>query len=131
MSINVEGLAPLIQVFDMPTSVAFYRDNLGFELVMQSQPGPDFDWCLLRLNGTELMLNTAYERQHRPSVPDTTRVGAHEDTALYFACRDVDAAYTHLRAKGVDLGHLLSMASGLTQVLKLRASSAQVDSAHP
>jgi glyoxylase I family protein len=103
MSINVEGLAPLIQVFDMPTSVAFCRDKLGFELVMQSQPGPDFDWCLLRLNGTELMLNTAYERQHRPSVPDTTRVGAHEDTALYFACRDVDAAYTHLRAKGVDL----------------------------
>ncbi len=34
MSIKVEGVAPLIQVFDMPTSVAFYRDVLGFELAM-------------------------------------------------------------------------------------------------
>ena len=33
MSIKVEGSAPLIQVFDMPTSVAFYRDVLGFSVV--------------------------------------------------------------------------------------------------
>jgi catechol 2,3-dioxygenase-like lactoylglutathione lyase family enzyme len=103
MSIRVEGLAPLIQVFDMPISVAFYRDILGFELARQSQPGRDFDWCLLRLDGAELMLNTAYEREHRPKAPDRTRIGAHEDTSLYFGCRDVDAAYTHLRAKGVEL----------------------------
>jgi catechol 2,3-dioxygenase-like lactoylglutathione lyase family enzyme len=27
----------------MPTSLAFYRDILGFEVVMQSQPGDAFD----------------------------------------------------------------------------------------
>jgi catechol 2,3-dioxygenase-like lactoylglutathione lyase family enzyme len=43
----VEGLAPLIQVFDMPTSVAFYRDILGFTVVNQSEPGDNFDWGML------------------------------------------------------------------------------------
>lgn len=27
------GVAPLLQVYDMPTAVSFYRDLLGFELV--------------------------------------------------------------------------------------------------
>ena len=33
MSIEVRGVCTLIQVFDMPTSVRFYRDVLGFEIV--------------------------------------------------------------------------------------------------
>src|SRR4249920_911039 len=100
MSIKVEGLAPLIQVFDMPTAVAFYRDVLGFSVVSQSEPGDDFDWGLLTLDGATLMLNTAYERQDRPPAPDPARIAAHEDAALFFRCRDVDAAYEHLRTRG-------------------------------
>jgi len=103
MSINVEGSAPLIQVFDMPTSVAFYRDVLGFTVVRQSSPGDDFDWGLLKLGGAELMLNTAYEKEARPPAPDRSRIAAHEDTAFYFGCSDVDAAYAYLRVRGVDV----------------------------
>ena len=103
MSIKVEGSAPLIQVFDMPTSVAFYRDVLGFTVVRQSSPGDDFDWGLLKLDGAELMLNTAYEKEDRPPAPDRARIAAHEDTAFYLGCRDVDAAYEYLRGRGVDV----------------------------
>jgi catechol 2,3-dioxygenase-like lactoylglutathione lyase family enzyme len=39
MAIEVQGVAPLFQVFDMPTSIAFYRDVLGCEVVSTSQPG--------------------------------------------------------------------------------------------
>lgn len=103
MGIKVEGLTTLIQVFDMPRSVAFYRDVLGFEVVSTSPPRArdDFDWGLLRLDGVDLMLNTAYEESERPAEPNPSRVTAHRDTALFFGCRDVDAAYTYLRAKGV------------------------------
>jgi catechol 2,3-dioxygenase-like lactoylglutathione lyase family enzyme len=103
MSIKVEGSAPLIQVFDMPTSVAFYRDVLGFTVVRQSGPGDDFDWGLLKLDGAELMLNTAYEKGDRPPAPDRARIAAHEDTAFYLGCKDVDAAYEYLRLRGVDV----------------------------
>jgi glyoxylase I family protein len=102
MAIKVEGVAPLVQVFDMPTSVSFYRDILGFEVVNQSSPGDDFDWGWLKLNDAELMLNTAYEREERPSLPDPDRIDAHADTALYFGCRDVDGAYAYLRSRGVE-----------------------------
>ena len=47
------------------------------------------------------MLNTAYESDTRPPAPDPSRVAAHNDTALYFGCPDVDAAYAYLRSRGV------------------------------
>lgn len=103
MSIEVRGVCALLQVFDMPTSVRFYRDVLGFEVVQTTpREGDQFDWGLLRLNDTELMLNTAYEQDHRPSEPDAARIAAHRDVCLYFGCPDVEAAYRHLLAHGIE-----------------------------
>lgn len=87
----------------MPTAIHFYRDVLGFELVNTSRPGDDCDWAALRLNGAEIMLNTAYEADQRPPVPDPARVAAHADTVVFFGCQDLDAAYQHLRAHGLDV----------------------------
>jgi catechol 2,3-dioxygenase-like lactoylglutathione lyase family enzyme len=104
MSIDVRGVCVLLQVFDMPASVRFYRDVLGFELVQTSQrEGDQFDWGWLRLGDTQLMLNTAYEQEYRPAQPQPTHLAAHGDTCLYFSCPDVDAAYRHLRAHGIDV----------------------------
>ena len=107
MSIDVRGLAPLLQVYDMPTSIRFYRDQLGFEVKMTSpaRGGADrFHWVLLQLGDAQLMLNTAYEfDEERPIPPDATRVAAHEDTCVFFSCPDVDAAYREFLSKGVDL----------------------------
>lgn len=116
MAIAIEGMAPLLQVFDMPQSIAFYRDVLGFEIVRTSEPGPLFYWALLRLNGVELMLNTAYEDDKRPPAPDTARVAAHDDTAIFFACPDVDAAYTHLCAQGVKVKPPVTQPYGMKQL---------------
>src|SRR5579864_2459623 len=106
MSLEARGLCPLLQVYDMPTSVAFYRDKLGFEIVTTSPAlgGKDrFYWVWLRLGGAELMLNTAYEfDEERPVPPDPARVTSHQDTCLYIGCPDVDAAYQELQAKGVE-----------------------------
>jgi catechol 2,3-dioxygenase-like lactoylglutathione lyase family enzyme len=99
-------MAPLLQVFDMPTAVRFYRDVLGFEVVSTSEPsarGDDVTWALLRLNNVELMLNTAYEADARPPAPDPARVAVHGDTAIFFGCPNVDAVHTHLRAHGIDV----------------------------
>lgn len=102
MSIEVRGVCALLQVFDMPVSVGFYRDVLGFEIVQTTpREGDQFDWGLLQLNETQLMLNTAYEQDHRPSQPDPARISAHRDICLYFGCPDVDAAYRHLQSHGI------------------------------
>ena len=102
MTIEIRGMAPLFQVYDMPSSLRFYRDILGFDVAMTDGKPPDHsDWCLLRLHGVELMLNTRYEADDRPPAPDPDRIKAHGDTAIYFDCPDVDAAHAHLKARGV------------------------------
>jgi catechol 2,3-dioxygenase-like lactoylglutathione lyase family enzyme len=103
MLIDIRGLVPLVQVFDMPTSLRFYRDVLGFEVANTSGPGDDCGWALLKRGGAELMLNTAYDSDERPASPEPARVASHSDTALYFGCPDVDGAYVHLRDKGLDV----------------------------
>jgi len=106
MGIELSGCCPLLQVFDMPTALAFYCDALGFEVVSDSDNAPaasrEFGWCSLRRKGTELMLNTAYDEGERPGKPDAARVAAHGDTCLYFGWEDLDGLYAELRAKGAN-----------------------------
>lgn len=103
MAVDIQGLAPLLQVFDMPTSVNFYRDVLGFELVGHSPFYAEgmFHWAMLKLGDAVIMLNTAYDEGERPAQPNPARVAAHEDTGLYLGCPDVDLAYQHLIACGL------------------------------
>ncbi len=102
MAIDVRGMAPLLQVYDMPALLRFYCEALGFEVVRtDGKSALNFDWVLLRLHGVDLMLNTAYEAPHRPPKADPKRTAAHQDTGLFFACPDVDAAYRHLRELGI------------------------------
>jgi catechol 2,3-dioxygenase-like lactoylglutathione lyase family enzyme len=101
MTLAIRGLCPLLQVFDMPASLRFYRDVLGFAEVAKSGQGDDVHWAWLRHGNADLMLNTAYDDGRRPAAPDTARVAAHGDTGLYLGCEDLDGAYAHLLAHAV------------------------------
>ncbi len=116
MGIDVEGMCPLVQVFDMPTALAFYRDILGFAVVQAAPAADECDWCVLRLGKSQLMLNTQYERHERPQLPDAARVVGHGDTSLFFQCRDLDAVYSHLRTKGIDATPPVDREYGMRQV---------------
>jgi glyoxylase I family protein len=116
MELNIGGLCPLLQVFDMPTSIEFYRDVLGFEVVSPVPEDNKCDWVLLRLNESWLMLNTAYEADQRPLAPDPARLAAHSDTALFFDCADVDAACAYLRRRGIDVSDPVVRDYGMKQI---------------
>ena len=120
MALNLEGLTPLMMVYDMPASIRFYRDTLGFEIVSTSRAigGEDhFGWAWLRLGDVDLMLNTAYEVDtERPAAPDPQRIAGHQDTVLYLGCRDVDAAYQHLLANGVSVNPPKIASYGMKQL---------------
>jgi hypothetical protein len=49
------------------------------------------------------MLNTAFDYGERPEAPDPARIAAHDDTCLYIGSPDPDAAYRHLRDKGLTI----------------------------
>ena len=105
MAFKMEGVCPLLQVFDMPTAVRFYRDVLGFEVaqnspLVKSPEGEYFHWAMLRRDDVALMLNTAYDEGERPAAPDGARIAAHGDTSLFFGCQDVEATYEVIAARG-------------------------------
>ena len=104
---------PLLQVFDMSASLAFYCDVLGFHVVQQT----DHEWwAMLRLGEAELMLNTAYEQDERPPAPDPARVRGHQDVSLYFEHADLDGLYAHLRTHGCDVTPPAATSYGLRQL---------------
>lgn len=102
----LKGMAPLFQVFDMPTTIHFYRDLLSFEIVSTSEPyssAEDVDWAWLRYNEMDVMFNTAFEREFRPPSPEMNDIKAHGDTSLYFGCPNVDEVYDYFLSKGLKL----------------------------
>lgn len=103
MPLDVRGAVPLLLVLDVSQSLRFYRDALGFEVLDTAGYGDWIDWALIRMNGVELMLNAAYEEAGRPDAPDPARHAAHSDVTVYFGCPDVEGAYEHLRAAGLDV----------------------------
>lgn len=116
MGIDVRGLSPLLEVFDMPTSLAFYRDKLGFRVTGDSGQGDDSGWVMLELGDSTIMLNTAYDDGERPNAPDSARADAHSDTCIYFGCPDPDAAYKYLKEQGVILNPPANAPYGMRQL---------------
>ncbi len=116
MAIQVDSLTPLLEVFDMETSVAFYRDRLGFEVVETWLMDDSLCWAMLRLGDVVLMLNGRYEEDDRPGTPDVSRVAGHEDTELFFACPDVAAVYEHLMEQGLAVVEPTITCYGMKQV---------------
>ena len=116
MAIDVRGLTPLLEVFDMHESVAFYRDVIGFEVVHTAEPDGSLVWAMLRHGDVVLMLNERYEADERPAQRDPVRGAGHEDTELYFDCPDVDAAFRQLRASGCSVEEPRTTHYGMKQV---------------
>jgi glyoxylase I family protein len=103
MEIDIRGMTPLLSVFDMPTSLKFYRDVLGFVVTQDTGQGDASGWVMLQKGSVILMLNTAYDDDERPAVPNPAHHSIHQETYLYFACPDPQAAYGFLKSKGFQL----------------------------
>ena len=106
MALDIRGVCPYFEVYDMPASLRFYIDQLGFSMIGHSPHlGGDpyrYHWVWLRLGTAEVMLNTCYEfEDERPTREEHLRLRQHRDACLFFGCPDVDAAYAELRSRGV------------------------------
>ncbi len=116
MSVEVRGVCPLIQVFDMQISLHFWRDLLGFETVQSAGPEDDLGWVWLRRGTADVMLNTQYEMSDRPESKDPAREAAHADTTVYFGCPDVDGLCAELRSRGVKVSEPKVASYGMKQM---------------
>lgn len=101
-----------IQVRDLETSIRFYRDVLGFELVFQwnpreeyirtitGYPEADIHAAVLRMPGSDLFLEIL-EYRNVEKAPVDTRTANPGTAHMAFFTDDCDTLYAELVAKGV------------------------------
>ena len=121
MSVKLNGLTPLLQVYDMNESIAFYRDMLDFEIgahsgEIEAAEGRYFHWAWLHHGEVGVMLNTAYDANERPPARDSAREAGHDDVCLYMGA-DPDAAFAELTARGLALKPPQTAPYGMRQLL--------------
>lgn len=106
---TVRELWPLLFVEDLPRSLEFYRDRLGFETAGEAQADGRVFWCRLRRGGASIMLQQA-EAEDGPAQSRGRGV------ALYLVCDDVDALRQEFVDRGVALGEPEITEYGMKQV---------------
>ena len=79
-------LTPMLRTPDLPGTLAFYRDVLGFEL---ASGAPEQGWLALRRDGAELMLSAPNDHEGETAPAFTG--------SLYLEVADVDALWDAVR----------------------------------
>lgn len=90
-------LVPLLFVDDISHSVAFYVDQLGFEMKLKWEPKGKLSWCRLERGNTALMLQLAIPDEDGTAKERCTGIG------LFFNCDDAQTIYEELLSKGLSL----------------------------
>jgi lactoylglutathione lyase len=88
---------PILTTPDLPRSLGFYRDLLGFEVTYRFPADGDPVYVGLRLAGSELGIGA--DPDFRPGADRVPAAAPPFDLCVY--ARDCDAAVAHLRAAGV------------------------------
>jgi catechol 2,3-dioxygenase-like lactoylglutathione lyase family enzyme len=98
---NVRESVPFFYVTDLPASLAFYVDGLGFRITARWEPEGKIRWCRLQHGGAGIMLQEFWnDGSHDPRPAGKLGLGV----SVCFMCADALAIYREARARGLDAG---------------------------
>lgn len=101
MAATIDGVSPLLIVRDVPTTLAFYRDKLGFAITFEGPEPSDIFFGIVSRGGAQLMFKSVGIEP----VPNCTRdVG--EGIAwwdAYVSVPDPDALNEEFLGRGVEM----------------------------
>lgn len=89
-----DEMVPFLMVDDMPGSIAFYVDGLGYAIEVEWRPDGQLKWCQLRKAGAALMLQE-YDAGNAPSPRGT-------GVRLCVMCDDAVGYYHEFTSRGVE-----------------------------
>jgi len=96
----LHGISPFFIVKDVPTSLAFYRDKLGFEITFQGPDPADIFFGIVRRGGAQILMKAVGVAP----VPNYTR-DIEQGIARWDAYVDVpdpDALAAEFASRGVE-----------------------------
>ena len=97
---DISGISPFFIVQDVPTSLAFYRDRLGFEITFEGPEPDDIFFGIVRRGGAQIL----FKAVGVPPMPNYTR-DIEQGTARWDAYVDVpdpDALAAEFESRGVE-----------------------------
>jgi uncharacterized glyoxalase superfamily protein PhnB len=98
MAYELRKLTPNLVVTDVARSLAWYRDVLGFEVVMTVPPGDaaaPFAFAMVKSGGVEIMLNSAESATSEYSAFKQQRIGG--TLTLFIDVADITTAHAGLK----------------------------------
>jgi glyoxylase I family protein len=106
---RVQSVWPLLAVDDLPSSLAFWREQLGFEIVGQAESDGTMFWCRLARGGASIMLQTA-------DAEDGPARERGRGITLYFVCDEIDGLFEELSERGMTVDPPASTDYGMRQL---------------
>lgn len=97
---RVMNLRPMLAVTDLPATVRFYVERLGFNCCAMHGDPPV--WAEVERDGTSVMLNAPPAECIRRDVPASCR----DDQIFYFDVQNVESLHAEYRARGVSVTDL-------------------------
>ena len=99
--VEISGISPLFIVRDVPKSLAFYRDRLGFEITFQGPEPDDIFFGIVRRGGAQIL----FKEVGVAPVPNYTR-DIKQGIArwdAYVSVPDPDALAAEFASRNVEL----------------------------
>jgi uncharacterized glyoxalase superfamily protein PhnB len=109
MNLEMKAVAPMLKTKDLPATIDFYTETLGFSIANEmDDDNGNPTWCCLESGGATLMFYSADSLDAPPGPPAMTGV-------LYFNPADVRAAWEDLKDVAVVEWELQEMSYGMLE----------------
>jgi catechol 2,3-dioxygenase-like lactoylglutathione lyase family enzyme len=102
---EISGISPFFIVSDVPSSLSFYRDRLGFEITFQGPEPDDIFFGIVRRGGAQILLKAVGVAPQPNYTRDIKQGIARWDA--FVAVPDPDALAAEFASRGVPLSEPL------------------------
>ena len=114
---HMNTLTPNLMVEDVGTTVNFYKDHLGFELIMSVPMNKGFQWCMMRSGEVEIMFQSRESMTKEHGVFEGTEISASQ--TLYISIEGVEELFSRVEEKVQVLKPLHTTFYGMTEFTML------------
>jgi uncharacterized glyoxalase superfamily protein PhnB len=96
-NVYFKTLTPNLVVKDMDKTIRFYRDVLGFEVLMTAPEKEPFDWAMMKMGNVEIMFQTRQSLGGEMAAFKEIPVGG--SFTLYIDVANVEGLYETVKGK--------------------------------